>query len=515
MEQVIFFDTTMRDGRQCPGAWLTDDQYMKYIELADSIGFDQIEAWFPSSSTSEWKQVHTVATMAWNGQLKATIAWLCQLKQDQVEKTILALQPAKDKWLLHVYFPVDPQLLAASVGEIDKDEICSMVEKYVRIATLEWLQVQFSPEWYSRMWENFDFCTDLIRAAVRGGASYINCPDTIWWASHYEWSEYYVENMKRHKTIIDREFPNNSVIWSIHNHNDLWNAVENSIWWVVNWVARKIEWTIWWVGERAWNADLLQIIMNLKMFHGKQFDISHIDTTWFAQIWSFVGETMLGIQSHYPIIWKNSFRHTSGGHVNALLRDPLVYHPYLPQTVGGEISLVFWPQSWWNHAKEIIEKFWFICWDNEKSKIAQFIKDIYVDRYKWVNNQEVLEAYFSYRLPIHIESYEKQWKTFTISWDIFGESSQTFSGTTAFSWLKNFLDQKLGLKGIETKGFENREEGEWVHATAVAKVSVHDEDISEEWYWQSEDIELASMKALVHAYKKYYSHAKFSQSLSS
>ena len=65
--------------------------------------------------------------------------------------------------------------------------------------------VEFSPEGYSRMRENFDFVTDLIRAAVRGGATVVNCPDTIGGASEFQGDEYFVVKMARHAEIIARE----------------------------------------------------------------------------------------------------------------------------------------------------------------------------------------------------------------------------------------------------------------------------------------------------------------------
>jgi 2-isopropylmalate synthase len=509
MEKVQIFDTTMRDGRQCPGAWVSNEVYFKYIEMAGATWFDQIEAWFPSSSQSEWNQVHEVAKMAWSGELWSVVVWLCQLKQDQVEKTITALKPAKEKGLLHLYFPVDPELLAASVGQVDQKEIVRYVYNYVKMSTESGLAVQFSPEGYSRVASNFDFCTDLIRAAVSAGAKFINCPDTIGWASHYEWTWYYVENMRKHKQIIDNEFPGNHVVWSVHNHNDLWNAVENSLWGVVNGVARKIEGTVWWVGERAWNADLLQIIMNFRKYHSEAFDTSHIDISRFCELGRFVGNNMLQTQDHYPIIWANAFRHTSWGHVNALLKDPLVYHPFHPASVGWEISLLFGPQSWGNHAAEIVKKLGYLCPKEDASKFGQFVKDYYPDRYKWVSDQEVLDAYFSYRFPVRIDAYGKQWNIFTITGDIFWKTVEEFSWKTVLSWFKAFLDSKIKLPNIATRGFENREQWEGIDAIAVAKITVHDTMCAVEWHGESQDIEMASIYALLDGYKRYFSTKKY------
>lgn len=508
-ERIIIFDTTMRDGRQCPWAWVSQEQHMEYVRLADRVGFDIIEAWFPSSSQWEYNQVKRVADMAWSWEISSVIAWLCQLRQDQVERTIRSLEWARWKWMLHTYFPVDPKLLAASVGGINKDQIIKFVEEYTKMAVSAWLQVQFSPEGYSYVGDNFDFCTDLIRAAVRWWAWYINCPDTKGWASHYQSGDYYVENMRRHKIIIDQEFPWNTVIWSVHNHNDEWNAVENSLWGVVNGVARKIEWTVNGVWERAGNADLLQIIMNLRNHLSSRFDVSHIDVGLFRQIGMFVTENMLPTQPHYPITGANAFRHTSWWHVNALLRDPMVYHPFNPSDVWGEVSLVFWPNSWWNHALDIIHRAGYICDESEKVEIAQFVKDYYPERYKGVSDEEFMEAYFTYRFRVEVSSYEKNGNTYTLNGNIFRQNQVTITWNTLLSALKRYLDQMYWFTNVETRGFSNHEKWEWINAISIAQISVHDNDATFQWMWEDDDIEMASIKAFLDAYKRYYIYRNF------
>jgi 2-isopropylmalate synthase len=72
----------------------------------------------------------------------------------------------------------------------------------------------------------------------------------------------------------------------------------------------------------------------MRQFHHREYDTSHIDISGFHSIGTFVAEHMLHIQSHYPIIGDNAYRHTSGGHTNAMIQDPTVYHPFDPVSVG-------------------------------------------------------------------------------------------------------------------------------------------------------------------------------------
>jgi len=333
-----------------------------------------------------------------------------------VIRTIEALAPLKPskRARVHTYVPVDPVLMPASLGERANDHqgIISDVYRLIKIAADEGMEVEFSPEGYSRMAHNFDFVTELIRAAVWAGATVINCPDTIGGASTYQGSEYFVEHMKRHADIIKAEFPNREIIWSVHCHNDFGLAVQNSVNGVFHGPARQIEGCMNGIGERAGNAALEQCIMVIEQF-GKSIEsapgegfYTTIATEHLQRASDFVGANMLPRQPHSPVCGDNAAKHSSGGHTNAVLKNPLAYQPFDPRAIGKEISFMFGPLSGGNHAKSIIESFGYRCDDSEKAKIAQHIKDCYADRRKGITDRELLEAYFRYRSPIAVEQVD-------------------------------------------------------------------------------------------------------------
>lgn len=49
-DKIIIFDTTLRDGEQCPGATMTYEEKLQVAELLDDMGVDIIEAGFPIAS---------------------------------------------------------------------------------------------------------------------------------------------------------------------------------------------------------------------------------------------------------------------------------------------------------------------------------------------------------------------------------------------------------------------------------------------------------------------------------
>ncbi len=410
-QHIKIFDTTLRDGQQCPGAGMNLADNLTYARLAHELGVDVLEAGFPAASAVDFEIVNKIC-IELGGLAKApVVAGLCQLREEQVIKTIEALSPAISyrKALLHTYVPVAPSLMEASLGSraVDRKGIAKDVFQFVKIASDAGLEVQFSPEGYSRMAENFDFVTELIRAAIEAGANVINCPDTIGGACSLQGNDYIVKLINQHAVIISGEYPDRQITWSIHCHNDFGLAVQNSINAIFDGPVTQIEGCINGIGERSGNASLEQVVMIIKQFGGArnlgQNCYTRINHSKLQEVPDFVSKHMLPRQPHWPITGDNVAKHSSGGHINAILRDPLAYQPFDPGEIGKKVSFVFGPLSGSNHAKSIIESNGYKCDDDEKSNIARFIKDRYRDRRKGVTDDELMQAYFDYRQAVNVE----------------------------------------------------------------------------------------------------------------
>ncbi len=302
-----------------------------------------------------------------------------------------------------------------SLGERADDHkgLIKDLHRLIKMAVDDGFEVEFSPEGYSRMDHHFDFVLELFRAAVEAGVSVINCPDTIGGAFSLEGEDYFVHKMNRHAEIIKREFPSKQITWSTHCHNDFGLAVQNTCNAVFLGPARQIEGCINGIGERAGNAALEQCIMIIDKFgqtvadqnnknNGKRKGKSGhfyttIDKEHLQAISDFVAAHMLPRQPHSPVCGENAAKHSSGGHTNAVLKDPLAYQPFDPRGIGKDITFLFGPMSGSNHAKSIIESFGYICEDHEKTEIAQYIKEQYSHRRKGITDKELIDAYIKYR----------------------------------------------------------------------------------------------------------------------
>lgn len=513
--QIYILDTTLRDGQQSPGAGMSFEDNIAYANIAHKLRIDILEAGFPSASKADFAIVNQISKNMAKINSPMIISSLCQMREDQVIKTMSALEPslAIKKARIHIYVPVDPELMGASLGKLaeDKPAIIAEIHRLIKMMYERGFEVEFTPEGYSRQRENFNFVTELIRAAIKGGATIINCPDTIGGASRFQGDEYFVNSMKKHKEIMKNEFPDKEIIWSMHCHNDYGTALDNSLTGVFSGGARQIEGCINGVGERAGNVALEQCIMMIRQFGKTNNNLyTNVDIRYLKEASDFIAERMLPRQPHSPIVGKNSAAHTSGGHINAILNNPLAYQPFNPEDIGSEISFVFGPLSGSNHAQQIIKKFNYICDDHEKTIITQAIKDLYSERRKGITDEELLLGYKNYRAPIKLEdlSYAK---------DGSGKTSVTFHGQffndkdisieyqgkgSALSALNNAVSNHFGK--ITVIDYSSHSSGQTVESTCISKIIVEFNDKNYHGEAEDDDIEISALKSFINAVNNAY-----------
>ncbi|MDC0357963.1 2-isopropylmalate synthase [Oligoflexia bacterium] len=522
--RIYVFDTTLRDGQQCPGAGMGFEKNIEYAHLARKLGVDVLEAGFPSASKAEFEIVNTIATELASEAGAPIICGLCQLRIEQIEKTIEALLPALPfgKARLHTYVPVSPALMQASLGArgSERTQLIEKTFRYIEVAAKVGVEVQFSPEGYSRMGENFDFTTDLIRAAVSAGATVINCPDTIGGACKLQGENYFIRHMEQHADIINKEFPEKDITWSVHCHNDYGLAVENTVNAIFDGPARQIEGCVNGIGERAGNASLEQCAMIIQHFaeacDAKNPLFTKINTKMIQIISDFVSAHMLPRQPHFPISGENSAKHSSGGHTNAILRDVLAYQAFNPEETGKEVSLVFGPLSGGNHARKIIEKNGYTCNNDEKAAIAQFVKQAYQDRRKGITEHELMRAYFDYRMPIRVEdlSYSKSENRASVLFTgQFFHRSGSFEGVTegkdsALAALKKAID--VEVPGLSIQSHSSESAGAGISARSISRIVLNTKAGGTfSGMGEDRDIEISALKALIAATNQAYIERNF------
>ena len=85
-QRVYIFDTTLRDGQQCPGAGMNFKKNLEYAGLAVDLGVDVLEAGFPAASRADFEIVLAIAGEYFKSPQAPVIAALCQLRDEQIDR---------------------------------------------------------------------------------------------------------------------------------------------------------------------------------------------------------------------------------------------------------------------------------------------------------------------------------------------------------------------------------------------------------------------------------------------
>lgn len=317
--RVIVFDTTLRDGEQCPGATMNTREKLEIAHQLSRLGVDVIEAGFPISSTGDFESVHAIASEITN----STICGLARAVEKDIVRAGDALQPALSK-RIHVFIATSKIHLEKKLRK-SKDEVIKTAVDSIKLAKTFTPDVEFSCEDAGR--SDRDYLVDVVTAAIEAGATTINLPDTVGFTMPWQFGDII--------SYVMGKVPNsNQAIFSVHCHNDLGLAVANSLA-GLRAGARQVECTINGIGERAGNAALEEIVMALavrKDEHGLTTDIKTEEIYKTSKMVSSISG--LKVQRNKAIVGANAFAHESGIHQDGMLKARDTYEIMTPESVG-------------------------------------------------------------------------------------------------------------------------------------------------------------------------------------
>ena len=246
-DRVIVFDTTLRDGEQCPGASLNPLQKLEIARQLVRLKVDVIEAGFAVSSPGDFEGVNLIAK-----EIKGpVIASLARAVPKDIEAAGKALKPAKRR-RIHTFVATSEIHMKYKLRKAE-DEIVRLAVAAVKQARRYTDDVEFSAEDAART--NPEFLYRVYEAVIAAGATTVNVPDTVGWAIPVQFGEL-IRSIRENVPNIGK------AIISVHCHNDLGLSTANSLAAVQN-GARQVECTINGIGERAGNASLEEVVMGL------------------------------------------------------------------------------------------------------------------------------------------------------------------------------------------------------------------------------------------------------------
>ena len=317
--EIIIFDTTLRDGEQSPGASMTKEEKIRIARQLEKLGVNVIEAGFAAASPGDFDAISEIAKIIKN----STVCSLARASENDVRRAGEAIKHAASG-RIHTFIATS-KIHMENKLRMTEDQVVERAVQAVKWALEYTKDVEFSAEDAVR--SDIDFLVRVFDAVIEAGATTINVPDTVGYSIPAPWGE-------RMATLIKRVKNSSSVVWSTHCHNDLGMAVANSLAAVSN-GARQVECTINGLGERAGNASLEEVVMAIRT-RSDIFNLTtRIDTTQIVATSKLVS-TITGypVQPNKAIVGANAFAHESGIHQDGVLKHRETYEIMRAEDVG-------------------------------------------------------------------------------------------------------------------------------------------------------------------------------------
>jgi len=318
---VKVFDTTLRDGEQSPGASMNLAEKMEVAQALLDLGVDIIEAGFPIASPGDFEAVREIATNIRG----VSICGLARCNEKDINRAWEALKHSSNP-RIHVFLATSAIHREFKL-KMTPEEIINRAVTSVQHAATLCDDIEFSPEDASRT--EPDFLCRVVEAAIEAGATTVNIPDTVGYATP--------NHMAKIITDLKNRVPNiDQAVISVHCHDDLGMAVANSLA-AVESGAGQVECTINGIGERAGNCSLEEVVMALRTRGDYYHATTEINTKRLVPTSRLVSNiTGMQVQRNKAIVGRNAFAHESGIHQDGMLKEPTTYEIMRPEDVGLE-----------------------------------------------------------------------------------------------------------------------------------------------------------------------------------
>lgn len=325
MSRLFVFDTTLRDGEQSLGITLNVNEKLEIARQLVKLGVDVIEAGFPASSPGDFESVTTIAS-----SIKGvTICGLTRAVARDIDICAEALKQAEQP-RIHTGIAVSPVHMDKKLG-LPPHQVIEAAVAAVKRAKMYMHDVEFYAEDAFR--SDRDFLVNIIQQTIAAGATVVNIPDTVGYATPWEYGDL-ISYVINHVNNIDQ------ATVSIHCHNDLGMATANSLAGIKA-GARQVEGCINGIGERAGNTSLEEVIMAIysqRSIYGVELGIKTREISATSRLVSRI--TGVPIPAHKAIVGANAFMHASGIHQDGVLKERDTYEIIDPEVVGIPRNLI-------------------------------------------------------------------------------------------------------------------------------------------------------------------------------
>ncbi len=385
-DRIYFFDTTLRDGEQSPGATMNLQEKLRMARQLEILGVDVMEAGFPVSSQGDFEAVQTIAAQARD----IRVAGLSRAVAGDIDRCWEAIKSAEAP-RIHTFLSTSDLHMRYKLRK-EPDAVLEMAVAAVKRAASYTSDVEFSAEDASR--SDKDFLCRVTEAVINAGATTINLPDTVGYALPEEYGALI-------RYVIEHTPNSHKAVFSVHCHNDLGLAVANTLA-ALGAGARQAEVTLLGIGERAGNASLEELAMALRV-RANYFELqSNIRTEQLfpacRQLAMIIGQP---IPANKAIVGANAFAHESGIHQDGMLKNRETYEIMTPQSVGRtQTDLVLGKHSGRNAVKTRLEALGYALDETQLNMVFEAVKTL-ADKKKTVLDEDLVALVLEeiYRIP--------------------------------------------------------------------------------------------------------------------
>ncbi len=374
MDRVIIFDTTLRDGEQAAGGSLNIQEKLEIARQLERLGVDVIEAGFPVTSPGDFEAVKLIAQ-----EIRApSICVLTHANLKAVDDSWEAVKSASNP-RIHIVLSSSDVHLFYQLRK-SREQILQMSCDTVAHARKYTDNIEFSAMDASRT--EPAFIHQLLKAVIDAGASTVNIPDTVGYAMPNQFGKL-ISGVFKNVPNIDR------AVVSVHCHNDLGLAVANSLE-AIKQGARQVECTVNGIGERAGNAALEEIVMAIKTRSDFFKLTTNVETKQIYRTSRQVSDlTGFPVQPNKAIVGGNAFRHSSGLHIDGMIKKSSTYEIMNPRSVGIPSSSLVLGKTSGRHAfRERLSELGYTLKDEDLNKAFAAFKEL-ADKKKDITDRDI------------------------------------------------------------------------------------------------------------------------------
>jgi 2-isopropylmalate synthase len=505
MAHVKIFDTTLRDGEQSPGVNLNQLEKLEIARQLERFGVDVMEAGFPASSQGDFEGVRTIARTIKN----VSVTGLARATKTDIDIAWDALKEAQDP-RLHVFLATSPIHMTYKLKKTP-EQVVQLATDMVSYAKKKFSQIEWSAEDASR--SDLDFLVNIIEKVIKAGATVINLPDTVGYATPEEYGRMF-RYIRENVASIDK------VTLSAHCHDDLGLAVANSIAAIENGVT-QIEGTINGIGERAGNVALEELAVAFNIRHDKYPHSTNLVLKEIKRTSDLVSKlTGMSIAPNKAIVGRNAFAHESGIHQDGVLKNASTYEIITPELVGIQSNQLVLGKHSGRHAfNDKIEQLGYQLTQDKLLEAFKAFKEL-TDRKKTVTDEDLFTILTDIQTAMpnvkkyELEAFQVQYgssnlPTATVALTtpdgIRVETARTGQGSveSIYNTLEALIKEEIHLTNFKLSSI-----GQGRDALAEARVSMTVNNVPVSGRASAQDVLEASAKAFLNAVNRAFFNQK-------